>query len=294
MSCSACGVTSDGGQFCVGCGARLAPAALAPASSTSLAVREAPGPPRNAWLALQEIRLLACPRCGAPNSAARWHCARCGADFDEQTADELPPATPVEAPAEDAAAVQPEAAPWLTLITVVAGVAVVAVAAVMLVSRGVGPFEGRAEPTAVARAAPIGIAAASASSSVDATSDARSLIDGDTSTAWRTDATGPTWIELELAEPARVDHLLVWNGDQASDASFAATNRVTQALILFPDLDKAYRAPFEDIDENFRIDIPGAPTADRIRIKIVGTGGGHDVTALSEIEALVNTAPVAE
>lgn len=295
MSCSACGVLSDGGQFCVGCGQRLAPAALASASA-SLAVREAPGPPRNAWLAVQqEIRLLACPKCGAPNSAARWHCARCGTVFDEaQEADEAPLAPPADPPTEDATAVQPEAAPWLTLVTVVAGVAVVAVAAVMLISRGVGPFEGRTEPTPVAQAAPVQIAAASVSSSVDATSGAEQLIDGDVGTAWRTDAAGATWVELELEEPARVDHLLVWNGDQASSASFDATNRVTEALILFPDLEKAYRAPFEDIDDNFRIDIPQAPTADRIRIKITGTGGGHDVTAISEIEALVNTAPVAE
>lgn len=292
MSCTVCGVMSDGGQFCVGCGQRLAPA-LAPASTT-LAVREAPHPPRNAWLALQEIRLLACPKCGAPNSAARWHCARCGTEFDEQTPAEPAAVEPVAPAADEATAVQPEAAPWLTLVTVVAGVAVVAVAAVMLVSRGVGPFGGRSEPTAVARATPVAIADARASSSVDAAANARNLIDGDTGSAWRADAAGADWVELELAEPARVDHLLVWNGDQASGASFAAANRVTEALIYFPDLDKAYRAPFEDIDDNFRIDIPQAPTADRIRIKITKTEGDHDVTALSEIEALVSTAPLAE
>ena len=290
MSCVVCGVTSNGGQYCVGCGQPLRPV-LMPAT-TSVAVREAPRPPRNAWLSLQEIRLLACPKCGAPNSAARWHCARCGTSFDEQDADD---AAPVEggAPSEDAAAVPPEAAPWLTLITVVAGVAVVAVAAVMLASRGVGPFE-EPDTAAVAQATSVPIGDVEASSAVDADSGPGMLIDGDPGTAWRADADGAEWIELEFDEPARVDHLLVWNGDQVSDASFAGTNRVTEALIIFPDVGKGYRAEFEDIDDNFRIDIPDAPTADRIHIEVVTTHGGHDLTALSEIEALASTSPVAE
>lgn len=291
MSCAACGVPADGGQFCVRCGQPLTPV-LAPAA-TSVAVREAPRPPRNAWLSLQEIRLLACPRCGAPNSAARWHCARCGTRFDEPAADD---ATPVEwaAATEDTAAVQPEAAPWLTLITVVAGVAVLVVAVVLLASRGVGPFKGQSEATTVVQATEVPIDGADASSAADADSGARRLIDGDTGTAWRVDAGGTEWIELRLDEPVRVDHLLVWNGDQASDASFAATNRVAEALIIFPEVDKGYHTFFEDIDDNFRIDIPHAPTTDRIRIEVVDTEGGHDVTALSEIEALASTAPVTE
>lgn len=290
MSCAVCGVTADGGQYCVGCGQPLTPV-LAPAT-TSVAVREAPRPPRNAWLSLQEIRLLACPKCGAPNSAARWHCARCGTRFDEHAADEVAPPE-AAAPTTEDAAVQPEAAPWLTLVTVVAGVAVLAVAAVMLASRGVGPFDAP-EATAVAQATAVPIRDVEGSQAVDADSGPRKLMDGDTSTAWRADADGTEWIELQLDKPVRVDHLLVWNGDQASDTSFAATNRVTEALIVFPDVEKGYRAPFEDIDDNFRIDIPEAPTADRIHIKVEHTRGGHDVTALSEIEALVSTAPVAE
>lgn len=291
MSCAVCGASANGGQYCVGCGQPLA-SVLAPATA-SVAVREAPGPPRKAWLALQEIRLLACPKCGAPNSAARWHCARCGTRFDEHAVDEPASAEPT-APAEEAAAVQPEAAPWLTLITVVAGVAVLTVAVAMLASRGVGPFEGQPETTAVAQATTVPIAGVQASSGLDAESGAPMLIDGETSTAWRADADGSEWIELELARPARVDHLLVWNGDQASDTSFDATNRVTEALIIFPEIEKGYRAPFEDIDDNFRIDIPDAPTADRIRIRVLTTAGGHDVTALSEIEALASTSPVTE
>lgn len=287
MSCQVCGVDSAGGQFCVACGQPLA-AELAPAA-TAVATRERARPARNTWLDFQEIRLLACPKCGAPNSAARWQCARCGETFDEQAVQE---AVAELAPSVDEPpAVQPEPAPWLGLITIVAGVAVVAVAVVMLASRGVGPFGSDDAATPVTQATQAGIEQVRASDRAAESGVQRSIADGDTATAWwvEGDATGE-WIELRLDTAVQIDHLLVWNGDQRDDASFAAANRVRDVLISFPDVGKRYTARFANVNANFRVDMPAPPVSKRIRIRIMSVyGGDAERTAISEIEALVNS-----
>lgn len=287
MSCQACGVSTTGGQFCVACGQPLAAEFVS--AATAVATRERSHPPRNTWLEFQEIRLLACPKCGAPNSAARWQCARCGETFaegtDEESSAEITPRV------DDALPVQPEPAPWLGLITVVAGVAVVAVAVVMLASRGVGPFGADEPPMPVTQATQAGIEGVRASDLAAAAGVQSNVADRDPATAWwiEGDPTGE-WIELRLETSVQIDHLLVWNGDQSDDASFAAADRVREVLIAFPDAGKRYTAVFADVNANFRVDMPDPPVSKRIRIKILSVyDGDADRTAISEIEALVNS-----
>ncbi|CAN5793396.1 hypothetical protein BH23ACT10_BH23ACT10_36630 [soil metagenome] len=287
MSCQVCGVASTGGQFCVACGQPLA--AESASTATAVATRERARPARSTWLDFQEIRLLACPKCGAPNSAARWQCARCGETFDERAVEEVLAEIPPTV--DEAPVVQSEPAPWLGLITVVAGVAVVAVAVVMLASRGVGPFGSDETAAPVTQATQAGIEQVRASDLAAASGVQRNVADGDTATAWWMDGeVKDEWIELRLDTSVQIDHLLVWNGDQRDDDSFAAANRVRDVLISFPDVGKRYTARFANVNANFRVDMPDPPVSKRIRIKILSVyGGDAERTAISEIEALVNS-----
>lgn len=285
MSCQVCGVTSVGGQFCIACGQPLS--SVLTSAATAVTTREREQPPRSTWLAFQEIRLLACPKCGAPNSAARWQCARCGETFDDRTNDE--PSVEVTPPAEEATPVQPESAPWVALITVVVGVAAVAVAVAMLASRGVGPFASEEPAAPVTQAARATVDEYSASATAP-DSAARLVADGDPTTAWRTEGAGDgQWVELRLESAVQIDHLLVWNGDQSSSRSFTGTNRVRDVLIIFPDGGKRYTATFPNRNANFRVDMPDPPVARRIRIRIDSVYGDAGQAALSEVEALVNS-----
>lgn len=292
MSCSVCGVASSGGQYCVACGEPLVPL-MAP-TATAVGTRERPRPARSTWLAFQEIRLLACPQCGAPNSAARWQCARCGEAFDDSARADVAVADLAPA-ADEAPPVQPESARWLTLITVVAGVAVVAVAVVLMAARGVGPFGSEDAGAPVTQAAQAGVADVVASGGNGPQGVARNVVDGDAGTAWRVggDAAGE-WVELRLREPVQIDHLLVWNGDQSDEASFEASNRVKDVLITFPDVGKGYTVPLPDRDANVRVDMPDPPVSDKIRLEVMSVYGDAGQTALSEVEALVNSASAAE
>lgn len=296
MRCPVCDAPSTGGQFCVSCGAAMT--AAVPSTSAALGTRHRTRPAPGAWLALQEIRLLACPRCGAPNSAARWRCARCGTHFDDDAADGAPAELPAErwgtiTPAEQptAATSQPESARWLALITVVAGVAVVSVAVIMLAARGVGPFGEPDEPPVLTHATSAPVQRVEASAAAGAEGDAANAIDGDPSTAWLVDEPPGSlpWIELRLDQPVQIDHLLVWNGHQGSDDAFRSHNRVREVLIQFPD-QKDYTVELPDRDANVRIDMPRPPVAGTIRLTVQSVHGPSDrQTALSEVEALVAT-----
>lgn len=284
MKCAVCDAPANGGQFCVDCGAPLSTAMSAAASTVG--TRRRPRSSPGAWLALQEIRLVACPRCGAPNSAARWRCARCGAGFDEDQED-----APAQRPVEEPAAVQPESARWLALITAVVGVAVVAVAVLMLAARGVGPFGTPDAPTAVTQAGRALVERVEASTAADGDGAAEHLVDGDPATAWvfELGASGEQWVELHLDQPVQIDHLLVWNGHQRDDETFATRNRVKSVLIEFPNADRAYEVEeFPDGDANFRIDMRDPPVSDVIRLTVNGVYGDPSrPVALSEIETLV-------
>lgn len=288
MSCQVCGITSAGGQFCVSCGRLLA------TSATAVSTQERERPQRSSWLAFQEIRLLACPRCGAPNSAARWRCARCGHGFTD-AADDTPSAelTPPEA---EAPPVQPESAPWLALITGVVGVAAVGLAVALLVARGVGPFGGAEQPTPPSQALNAPVEKARASTTA-AGAGADLVHDGDAATAWHSFGAGDVqWIELRLASPAKIDHLLVSNGDQRTTSTFAETARVRDVVITFPDVDRSYTAEFPDSSGHFRVDMENPPVSSRVRIIVKNAWGAHDEpvslaavdgVALSEVTALI-------
>jgi DNA-directed RNA polymerase subunit RPC12/RpoP len=292
MSCGFCGALSSGGQYCVGCGEPLG--TTLSASRTAVQTRERARPAPGAWLALQEIRLVACPKCGAPNSAARWRCARCGEAFEEGERDDE---TPSAVTADEVVTAQPESARWLVLITVAAGVAVLAVAGMMLAARGIGPFNAHEEAAAVteATATPIEDVDASEQGADGGTVD--NVVDGDTTTAWQLAGAGiGEWVELRFAQPVQIDHLLIWNGDQRSEGSFNSASRIRELLIEFPNADKAYRVTLPDRRDKVRITTERRPPlADVIRLKIQTVYGGQTgVTAVSEISALTAGSAPAE
>jgi hypothetical protein len=284
MSCQICGATAGGGQYCVGCGQPM-PALLA-STATAVSTRQRERPSRNPWLEFQEIRLLACPKCGAPNSAARWQCARCGHTFVDDMSDEQPSAEITPAP-EEVAPAPTESAPWVALISVVVAVAAVAVAVAMMASRGVGPFASPEDAAPVASVRPADVevrASGSGPGGVGA-----HVADGRMDSAWRTSGAGTNeWIELRMGSETRIDHLLVWNGDQRDPDTFDSINRVRSVLISFPDRGKSYTAEFPDRSGNFRVDMPDPPVARRIRIEVTGVYGTNDHAALTEVEALIN------
>lgn len=295
MNCGVCGAPSAGGQFCIGCGEPLSSAVTS--SRAAVGTRERARPAPGAWLALQEIRLLACPKCGAPNSAARWRCARCGHTFDDRDHEGA-------ASAETAAAdqpvttVQPESARWLVLITAAAAVAVVAVAVMMLTARGIGPFGPQDAPAALTAAEPIVIDSVEASDRGADDSTMANLVDGDPTTAWRVAGVGVgEWIELRFRRPVQIDHLLLWNGDQRGGDSFAAANRIKGLVIEFPDTEKVYKVDqLPDRGENVRVTMSRRPpVSDVIRLQITSVHEGRTgMTALSEIQALAHQSAESE
>jgi hypothetical protein len=291
MSCTFCGALSSGGQFCVGCGEPLGSALTG--SRTAVQTRERARPAPGAWLALQEIRLLACPKCGAPNSAARWRCARCGEAFDDRDhGDEMREQTTV-----DAGGTQPESARWLVLITAAAGVAVLIVAVMMLAARGVGPFRAQEQPPALTEATATPIDDVDSSDPDADGGTGINVADRDTTTAWQLSGAGiGEWVELRFRQPVQIDHLLIWNGDQRSDRSFSAASRIKDLLIEFPDANKAYRVRLPDRRDKVRVTTDGQPPlADVIRLKIQSVYGGQTgVTALSEISALTQATTTPE
>jgi DNA-directed RNA polymerase subunit RPC12/RpoP len=256
------------------------------AARTAVQTRERARPAPGAWLALQEIRLVACPRCGAPNSAARWRCARCGEAFDESEREEE---TSAAVTADEMVTAQPESARWLVLITAAAGVAVLAVAGMMLAARGIGPFHGQEDAAAVTEASATPIDDVDASEPGPEGGAVENVVDGDTTTSWQLAGAGVgEWVELQFAQPVQIDHLLIWNGDQRSESSFQSASRIRELLIEFPDADKAYRVTLPDRRDKVRITTERRPPlADVIRLKIQSVYGGQTgVTALSEISAL--------
>lgn len=86
----------------------------------------------------------------------------------------------------------------------------------------------------------------------------------------------------------QIDHLLVWNGDQRDEDTFAATNRVREVMISFPDVGKQYTAEFPNVGAHFRVDMIAPPVSNRVRITIENVYGDADVTAITDVEALVN------
>jgi DNA-directed RNA polymerase subunit RPC12/RpoP len=283
MSCRICGTHTAGAPFCMACGQPNV--AAAGSAAMAVATREHHRPQRGTWLALQEIRLLACPRCGAPNSAARWRCARCGEAMDDPSSDVEQPTVGESDPADDATAVQPVSAPWLAVVTGVVSVATVAVALTMLVARGVGPFGGQEEPPALPSFTEADVAGVETSAAKGA---ADNLIDGNPATAWRVAGNGVgEWVEIELDERVQIDHLLIWNG--AEDE--AGTNRVRDVMITFPESDKSYKATFLRDEPNFRVDMEDPPIASRIQLEIRNAHGDESHTGLSGIQALTNAPP---
>lgn len=187
-----------------------------------------------------------CPSCGATNVRSRELCGRCGTGLDGgPTSGGASPnlgTTELRAPRRRVGGLL-----WAVLGAILAVAAITA--AVTLA--GLGPFvPGPDVPAATFEAGaypgdpePVelsDIATLTTSPGADAEAPA-AMADDDPTTAWRSDDTaaglggdtpGET-IELTLTEPAWIARLVISNGDQIDDESYAASARLRRVRLTF-------------------------------------------------------------
>lgn len=271
VSCPRCDrpVASDA-RFCLACGAPLGdapgvePAAaegtgtIDPAPQSSAPARAATGddgspdtPPPGAGPPPPTggtSTLVSCPACGAPNSDARMLCGRCGADLatgrlgaDEEV---VRPGEVVDVAGEvDVGSRGDRRRTAVVAATIVVVGALVGVAVGVWAVRAGQPeepaapsFDEAVYPGEVVDLEVAGIGATSTRpASDDVSYSSSNLVDGDVTTVWSHDPATEAATEVDLAfdldEPAWITELLVANGSQADDASFAAAGRVRTALL---------------------------------------------------------------
>jgi hypothetical protein len=316
-SCPDCGTeATPGGRFCRVCGAPLhatEPGQGRPfpaGASTGDGGRddaektgELPRVPRRGGPAsgLEDTPMRSCPNCGGPNSSQRELCGRCGADLDtgELTARPEPrpygPSTPVAE--EDDGARR-----WL--VPVIAVIGVVALVVVGLALAGLGPFDRGPTVTDVtfdeqrytdepSRLPLANIATISSLPDQGGESFAPTqMVDDDPSTAWNSDGggAGPEQgvgerIDIELAEPAWIDRVVVANGDQRDPDTYAANARIKRAQLTF---DGGITFVINLLDEGIgeqavELREPVLTTALRIEVLEVFPGDTHLDLAVSDL-----------
>ncbi|MGH8910475.1 MAG: NADase-type glycan-binding domain-containing protein [Egibacteraceae bacterium] len=264
----------DGRNFCTACGFDL----RKPASVGTVA----PLPPK-------VVRLVACPHCQASNAASRTVCGRCRSSLDP-TVQPRPPARPDTAPSATAAQLEPESSRLLLVVTLAAGLMTAVVLLTLLGARGIGIEPQPAGSAFAARAsASLEVTAVSASSTLppagQVTYAAANLLDGDPSTAWNEGAQGTAgeWVQLQLAQEARITGLLVWNGYQKAE-QFTQNGRVQRLLIETGG--RRFTVELLNVRGSQAVQLPQPVRASTIRLTIdtVFPGDRYPDTALSEIQ----------
>jgi hypothetical protein len=304
-ACADCGTeATPGGRFCRACGAPLDPTdpgrggLVRPADDedTGELPRLAPRP-----VAAEPGAMRTCRNCGAPNSSRRELCGRCGADLDTGELAVRPDARQLTPPAGFAMDDEP---PRRWLVPTVAVLAVVALAVLGLAVAGLGPFDRAPSLTPVAfdadrypddpeRLALVEIATRSTLPDQGGESFAATLmVDDDLTTAWNSDGggTGPEHgvgerIDLELAEPAWVERMVVANGDQRDPDRYAANARVKRAQLT---LDGGVTFVVNLLDEGLgeqavEFREPVLTTSLRLEILEVFRGDTHPDLAISDL-----------
>lgn len=265
-TCRSCGLAlTAGARFCTECGTPV----RAPAR------RSAP-PDRQ-----QPTRLVECDACGAGNAASRPLCARCGTPLHDEIpgGDALPEVAVPAQPEVRARRSRPSDSPSVLLsLVVLAGLITAGVLLSLVTSRVTTP-----EVTAIR--AGVDLRAASASTARDG-HPASLVMDGDPATAWIADLQvgGPEqWIELRLAQLVDVDRIVLWNGDQGSEIRWTEHGWASGIRIEVDD--RQFRVQLDHALGSQAIDLPGAVTADRLRIVVEAATPGtrHQDVAISEI-----------
>jgi hypothetical protein len=242
-----------------------------------------------------------CPNCGAPNSSQRELCGRCGADLDTGELAARPAPRPFTPPAPTEAD-DDRARRWLAPVLAVAGV--VALVVIALAIAGLGPFDQGPSIADVAfdeqgysqdpaRLPLANIATLSTLPDQGGESFAPTqMVDDDPATAWNSDGGGDgpdqgvgERIDIELAEPAWIDRMIVANGDQRDPDTYAANARVKRAQLT---LDGGITFVINLLDEGIgeqAVDFrqPVLTTTLRIEILEVFPGDTHPDLAISDL-----------
>lgn len=291
--CPRCGTAfAVGERFCTSCGLRLVGTGVDPATGDADVSREAGGRPGAA--------IVACARCAAPNAASRRRCGRCGADLGTVVdgavgtvadgavgadGDADGPGPEALLPALDARG-RPlqETTGLLLLVLVVAGL-VTAGVLVALVTARAGLLGSTDAPPTTRAFGELTVAG------VDGPASAERLIDGDATTAWRSDADEPVLV-LDMGGSVLVRRLQVWNGDQAEGA-FTATGRVATLRIEVGD--RSFVVDLLDIPGPQIVDLPDDLELDALALVVEDVHAGDDEraprVALSEVEVLGDELP---
>ena len=324
MHCPRCETTATpGARFCRQCGVRLpdtAPGDRGPTSRTRpVDAGGSPGPravpadddahgagsEEGETAAISTIGVAAatrrtCPSCGAPNSARRELCGRCGADLE--TGGSLPrpsertPSQPADPPPD-----APSARRWVA--PVLGVVLLIGIIVLALGLAGLGPFAGQVGmPSAefdgqayTGDPEDLLLTDIAARTTLEDTGgenfDAAQMADDNPDTAWNNDGerfedgVGEV-IDLFLSEPAWVERVLVTNGYQLDSDTYAANARVKRAGISFDGGERVVANLLDLGLERQAVELPEPLLTTTVRIEVLESfpGDTYPDLAVSDLE----------
>jgi hypothetical protein len=241
-----------------------------------------------------------CPSCGAPNDASREICHACGADVD--SGEDLPQPTTVADPfrTEPVLPRRRRVRWWwpVLAVLVVAGAVLVGLSVM-----GIGPlapapelpaasFRAERYPDAAVEDLPLAyLGTLTARPSEDGRGfDRDQLADDELTTAWHADPGARPdgrleTVELILEQPGWVSHVVVANGDQFDERSFAVAARVERLRLRF-DGGRIRTAVLLDLPgrQEIALDEPFLTTAVRMKILSEFPGERSQGVALSDVD----------
>lgn len=248
---------------------------------------------------MQGPELLACSRCGAPNSQHRVLCGRCGADLETGDVGVQPrPTTPARSAPPDTGPVEPVPSPsrraWLVVI--VLGALIGSTIGVVMWLRadggGGGPEDGATFDPALYGGEPedLRVDRASASSELPPEGSISygpaQAIDGDPTTAWNEGADGHgegEHLRLQFAEPVWVRRLVLRNGYQKDGRTYFDNSRVDRLLVRLDGV--SYVVDLHDQTGEQAVSFPEPIRATTVTLEVVEAvpGSSYDDLAISEV-----------
>lgn len=292
---------ADGSRFCPYCGLHLDASGEPTADTRPDEGRpddrqEHAGPSTDG--PVQGPDLLACARCGAPNSQHRVLCGRCGADLETGDVGVQPrPTTPARSGAPDTGPVEPRSTSrraWLAVIVLGAliGSAIGAVMWLRAAGGGVDPEEHATFDPALYSGEPEDLQVDRASASSELPPEGSigygpaQAIDGDPTTAWNEGADGHgegEQLRLQFAEPVWVRRLVIRNGYQKDGRTYYDNSRADRLLVHLDGT--AYVVDLHDQPGEQAVTLPEPVRARSVTLEVVEAvpGGSYDDLAISEV-----------
>ncbi len=242
-----------------------------------------------------------CPSCGAVNPRVRELCRACGLDLDPDERTSVAPRPPSRVPQRR----RPRRRRrwWVPLLAVV--VAIPAVVVTVLFVAELGPFsapqEQPLEPVPFpadrypARGEALALSDVATLTSAPPEGDRvfrpEGMVDGDPTTAWRSDpaarpAGAPETIDLLLERPAWVTAIAISNGDHHDRLAYERAGRIRRATLVF-DGDVRITAQLRDLGRQrqlLSLEEPMLSTAVRLQLEEVVPGQVNPAAAVSSVE----------